>query len=123
MEYKRLSESDLRFMTLVWDNEPVGSMSLVKLCEGAFGWKKSTTFTMLKRLAEKGLLKNDGAVVTSLVPRNSVQRTESRLFVDQAFSGSLPDFLAAFFGGNTISEEEASELYALIEAHRRGDKQ
>jgi len=119
MEYKMLSESDYRFMSLVWDNEPVGSMSLVKLCAEAFGWKKSTTFTMLKRLAEKGLLKNDGAVVTALVPRESVQRTESRLFVDRTFAGSLSEFLAAFFNGKTITDAEAERLYALIEAHRK----
>ena len=119
MEYKRLFDGSYRFMSLIWDNEPIGSMSLVRLCEEAFGWKKSTTFTMLKKLADKGLVKNEDSIVTSLVPRENVQRTESRLFVDQTFSGSLPDFLTAFFGGKTISDAEAYELYALIDAHRK----
>ena len=119
MEYKRLCGSDLRFMKIVWDNEPIGSMELVRLCGEELGWKKSTVFTMLKKLGEKGLLKNENSVVTSLAARGSVESSESRLFVQQTFRGSLPDFLTAFFGGKTISDAEADELYSLIEAHRK----
>ena len=123
MEYKRLHEGSYRFLSLIWENEPIGSMQLVKLCENEFGWKKSTTFTMLKKLEEKGLVKNEGSVVKSLVTRDNVQRTESRLFVDQTFSGSLPDFLTAFFVGKPISDEEARELNERIEALRKGGEQ
>ena len=122
MEYKRLFEGSYRLMSLIWDNEPIGSMSLVRLCSEELGWKKSTTFTMLKKLAEKGLIKNEDSVVTSLVPREMVLRAESQRFVEQTFSGSLPEFLTAFFGGKTIDDAEAETLYALIEAHRKEQK-
>ena len=122
MEYKRLFEGSYRLMTLIWDNEPIGSTELVKLCAKELGWQKSTTYTMLKKLAAKDLLKNEDSVVTSLVPREMVQRAESRLFIEQTFSGSLPDFLTAFFDGKTIGDGEAEQLYALIEAHRKEHK-
>lgn len=117
MEYKRLGESEYRFMRLIWAKEPVGSMALVKLCEEEFGWKKSTTFTMLKRLGEKGLVKNEDALVTSAVPRDMVQRRESESFIRQTFEGSLPGFLVSFLGGKRISAEEAKELKKLIDDH------
>ena len=84
----------------------------------ALGWKKSTTYTMLKRLAEKGLVKNENAVVTSLVSREQVQSSESEYVVEQTFSGSLPGFLVAFLGNKTISDEEAEAIKRLIDAHR-----
>jgi len=120
MEYQKLCESDWRFMTVIWDSEPVSSTELVKLCQAKLGWKKSTTYTMLKKMIEKGLAKNENTVVTSAVSRDSVRKNESELFMDQTFSGSLPGFLAAFLGNRTISAEEADELIRLIEAHRTG---
>ena len=116
MEYKRLGEIEYRFMGLIWALEPVGSMALVAECAREFGWKKSTTFTMLKRLAEKGLIRNEGAVVRSVVARETVARRESECFVDQTFGGSLPGFLAAFLGARAVSDEEAEELKALIDS-------
>lgn len=115
MENRRLSESDYRFISLIWDHEPVSSMRLVSLCLEKFDWKKSTTFTMLKRLSEKGLVKNEKAVVTTLVSRSEVQAHESERFVEQTFAGSLPGFLASYLGGKTISREEAAELKRLID--------
>ena len=108
-------------MTVIWDSEPVSSTELVKLCQAKLGWKKSTTYTMLKKMIEKGLAKNENTVVTSAVSRDSVRKNESELFMDQTFSGSLPGFLAAFLGNRTISAEEADELIRLIEAHRTGN--
>lgn len=122
MEYQKLCESDFRFMTVIWDHEPVSSTELVKLCQEKLGWKKSTTYTMLKKMTEKGLAKNENTVVTSTVSRDSVQKNESELFVDQTFSGSLPGFLAAFLGNRTISEKEAEELIRLIEEHKTEDR-
>ena len=122
MEYQKLCESDFRFMTVIWDHEPVSSTELVKLCQEKLGWKKSTTYTMLKKMTEKGLAKNENTVVTSAVSRDSVQKNESELFVDQTFSGSLPGFLAAFLGNRIISEKEAEELIRLIEAHKTGER-
>ena len=118
MESKRLAESDYRFMSLIWDSEPVGSTRLAEIALDRLGWKKSTTYTMLKKLAEKGLIRNENAVVTALVPRERVQTAESEKFVEQTFAGSLPGFLVAFLGGKRISAAEAEELKALIDAHR-----
>ena len=114
MDYHRLCDSDYRFLSVVWDHEPVNSTELVRLCATELGWKKSTVYTMVKKLSEKGLLENENATVRSLVPRQEIQRLESRSFVDQTFRGSLPGFLVSFYGGRGISEEEAEELRQLI---------
>lgn len=118
MERRRLCESDYRFMDVIWDNEPVNSTKLVELCREKLGWKKSTTYTMLKKLCEKGFAQNENAVVTALIPRGEVQASESELFVEQTFGGSLPNFLVSFLGGKTISKQEAAELKRLIDAHK-----
>ena len=120
MERRRLAESDYRLMTVVWNHEPVSSMKLVEYCLEELGWKKSTTFTMLRKMVEKGYLKNENSVVSSLLSREQVQAAQSEIFVEQTFSGSLPGFLVAFLGGKTISEEEAEELRRLIDEHREG---
>jgi len=118
MNHKRLAESDYRFMCLVWDHEPVTSMALAEKALAELGWKKSTTYTMIKKMSEKGFLRSEKAVVTSLIAREQVQTAESEKFVEQTFHGSLPLFLTAFFGGRKISPEEAEELKSLIDAHR-----
>ena len=118
MEKFKLCESDYRFMSVIWDNEPVGSGKLVALCAERLGWKKPTTYTTLRKLCEKGYAKNCDTIVTATVPRERVQADESEHFVDHAFGGSLPGFLAAFLGGKTISAKEADELKRLIDAHR-----
>ncbi len=115
MAYQRLCESDYRFLSVIWDSEPVNSTELVRICAGELGWKKSTVYTMVKKLADKGLVVSENAVVRSLVPREEIQMQESRSFVDQTFSGSLPGFLVSFYGGKGISPEEAEELQRLIE--------
>ena len=120
METKRLYDAEARFMNIIWEREPVSSGTLVDLCLDRLGWKKSTTYTMLKRLADKGLVKNENAIVTALVSRGQMQCAESEYVVEQTFSGSLPGFLVAFLGGKTISDAEAEELKALIDAHREG---
>ena len=111
----RLSEMELRFMNIIWSMEPVASPELAKICEKEFGWKKSTTYTVLKRMENKGVLKNVDAVVTSMVAQDEVQKEESTRFVQEAFEGSLPQFLTAFMGGKKISKEEAEELKELID--------
>ena len=118
MDTKRLAESDYRFMCLIWDSEPVNSTALAEKARTALGWKKSTTYTMIKKMSEKGFIKNENAVVSALIPRERVQRVESEKFVEQTFAGSLPGFLVAFLGGKKISRAEAEELKALIDAHR-----
>ena len=121
-EQRRLCESDFRFMSVLWEHEPVSSMKLVELCREKFGWKKSTTFTMIKKLGVKGLLQNKNAVVTALIPREKVQAAESGLFLNQVFNGSLPNFLVSFFNGKTISNQEADELKRLIDEYREDEK-
>ena len=115
MAYHRLCESDYRFLSLIWDHEPVNSTELVRLAAEELGWKKSTVYTMVKKLAEKDLVANENATVRSLVPREEIQMQESRSLVDQTFSGSLPGFLVSFYGGRGISPEEAKELQKLID--------
>ncbi|MBR7147726.1 MAG: BlaI/MecI/CopY family transcriptional regulator [Firmicutes bacterium] len=118
MEQLKLCESDYRFMTVIWDYEPMQSRRLVELCSEKLGWKKATTYTTLKKLCEKGFAKNEETIVSSLIPREQVQAYASEHFVDHTFDGSLPGFLASFLGGKTISEQEAEELKRLIDAHK-----
>ena len=121
MEDLRLCDSEYRFMCLVWELSPVRSGDLVKAAQEQLGWKKSTTYTVLKKLVDRGILRNENAVVTAAVPREAVLREESRAVVDRAFDGSLPSFLAHFMGGRTISDEEADELKAVIDRYREGE--
>ena len=114
----RLCESDFRFMCVVWENEPVSSHDLVLKCNEQLGWKKSTTYTVLKKMSEKGFAKNEGSVITSLVAKKDVQKYESNRVVNTSFDGALPSFLASFFGGKKISENEAQELKRLIDNYR-----
>ena len=118
MDNLRLAEGEYRFACIVWDHEPLPSGKLVELCAKELGWKKSTTYTVLKKLVERGVLRNENAVVTAAVPKDEVLREESRAVVDRAFEGSLPSFLAHFMGGRTISDAEADELKAIIDRYR-----
>lgn len=120
MENLKLCESDYRFMTEVWEHEPLTSGRLVILCANHLGWKKPTTYTVLRKLGEKGLVKNTGTIVTSLVPKEKVQTLECEHFVKRTFSGSLPLFLSSFLNGKSITECEAEELKKVIDAHREG---
>ena len=112
----QMTETEYKFAELIWNEEPIGSGELVKQCAEKFGWKKSTTYTVIKRLTERGVVKTEDAVVTALVSRDEVQRAESRAFVERNFSGSLPGFLNAFVGGRGLSAEEAEELRRMIAA-------
>lgn len=118
MEHLKLCESDYRFMTVIWENEPLPSGKLVELCAKKLGWKKPTTYTTLKKLCEKGFAQNENTIVTSLIPQERVQAYASEHFVAHTFEGSLPGFLAAFLGGKIISEREAEELKRLIDQHQ-----
>ena len=120
MKDLKLCESDYRFMLLVWEAEPLPSGKLVELCWERLGWKKSTTYTVLKKLCGKGLVSNENATVSVLVPRQEVTAAESAAFVDRTFGGSLPGFVAAFLGGRKLSAKEAEELKRLIDAHKEG---
>lgn len=120
MENLKLCESDHRFMQVVWQHQPVSSGQLVTLCSQHLGWKKPTTYTVLRKLCERGLLQNKDTIVTALVPQEAVDAYQSDYFVERTFEGSLPRFLTAFLGGRVISPSEAEELKQLIDAHKEG---
>lgn len=111
----RLAESEFRFMKIVWENRPLASAQLVKLCADRLGWKKSTTYTVLKRLAEKEMVKNENSVIIALVSEKEVQAYESAAVVDRSFGGNLPDFVAAFMGGRKLNKKDADRLRQMIE--------
>lgn len=122
MDHLRLAEGEYRFACIVWEHEPLPSGKLVELSQAQLGWKKSTTYTVLKKLVDRGVLRNENAVVTAAVPKEEVLREESRAVVERAFEGSLPSFLAHFMGGRTLSDAEADELKAVIDRYREGDR-
>lgn len=114
----QLGTIETKFADMIWENEPVVSSQLVKLCADAFGWKKSTTYTVLSRLCNKGLFKNENGTVTSLVSATDFHSEQSKQFVEDSFGGSLPAFLAAFMNGKKISEKETREIEAMIAKFR-----
>ena len=114
----RLAEGEYRFATLVWENEPLPSGQLVRLAADALGWKKSTTYTVLKKLCERGILCNENGTVTALVKQSAVQQQESTAVVERTFGGSLPRFVAAFLNEKPISAAEAAEIRAILDAAR-----
>ena len=120
MEQLKLCESEYRFAGIVWKNEPLGSGELVNLCEKELGWKKSTTYTVLKKLCERGIFQNENALVTSLIKQEQVQKFESEQFIVRTFGGSLPRFITAFMNDKTLSKQEADELKTIIDSYRAG---
>ncbi len=115
----RLGEVEMRFADIIWKNEPLSSGELVKLCEKELNWKKSTTYTILHRLCERGLFRNERGRVTSLVTKEEFFAGQSEQFVDDTFHGSLPGFLAAFTTRRKLSEKEIRELKEIIERNRQ----
>ena len=120
MEEIRLCDSEYRFLQVVWEAAPVPSGQLAELCRQQLGWKKSTVYTVLKKMCEKGLLRNENAVVSVVVPRERVTASEAEQFVDRTFGGSLPGFLAAFMSGKKLTAREAEEVKQLIDRYREG---
>jgi len=116
----RLTEMEGKFADLIWDNEPVSSGDLVKLCESELNWKKSTTYTMLKRLESKGIFDNQNGVVVAIIKREDFFAVQSNQFVKEAFNGSLPKFLAAFTKTRKLSDSEIEDVLRLINEHKEG---
>lgn len=108
-----------RFADIVWANEPVTSGELVKLCERELKWKKPTTYTVLRKLCEKGLLQNEGGIVTALISREDFYSSKSEQIVRDSYKGSLPAFVAAFISRQAISEEEVNEIQQMIDNFRK----
>lgn len=115
-----LCESEYRFACIVWENEPISSGELVKLCNDKLGWKKSTTYTVLKKLCERKILNNDNATVTALVKQEQVQKFESEQFVSKTFNGSLPQFIASFMSDKKLSQAEADQIKKMIDTYKEG---
>ena len=118
MREKGLTEAEFKFAEIIWENAPLKSSELVKLCEAVLNWKKSTTYTMLKRLEEKGIFENAGGLVRVLIQKDDFFSEQSKRFVAETFEGSLPKFVAAFTRSKKLSEAEIEELYRLIEEHK-----
>ncbi len=108
-----------KFVDLIWKNEPLGSGELVKLCEKELNWKKPTTYTVLRRLCEKGVLQNENGVVTSLISRDAYYSAKSERVVEDSYEGSLPAFVAAFLSRGKITKKEAEEIQQMIEEYRK----
>lgn len=115
MSTPKVFESEYRFCLILWEHEPVKSTELVKLCEQELGWKKATTYTVIKRLSERGVVKSEDAVVTSLVSKQEVQKAEMEEMVEKTFEGSLPAFVAAFASHAKLKEEDAKKLLQMID--------
>lgn len=121
METPKVFESEYRFCLILWEHEPVKSSELVALCREQLGWKPTTTYTVIKRLSERGVLKNENTVVSSLVSKDEVQAAEIDEMVEKTFEGSLPAFVAAFTKHQKISEEEIDALQQMIDRYRKGE--
>lgn len=115
MDEQKLGTIETKFADLIWDNEPLPSGQLVKLCEQALGWKKSTTYTVLKRLCDKGLFRNENGVVSSRMTKHEYAAAQSERFVEDTFGGSLPAFLAAFSRRKQLSQADIAEIQKMID--------
>lgn len=118
MSVYKLTESEEIFAQLIWNNEPIASGELVNLCEKEMNWKKSTTYTVLRKLCDKGVFKNENTVVSSVITKDEYKAKQSVHFVEDIFGGSLPKFLTAFIGEKKLNRQQAEELKKLIDEHK-----
>ena len=118
MEPYKLGEMERRLAEMLWERAPLRTRDLVAACAEAFAWKRTTTYTMLSRLCERGLFKNEGGTVSALMSRDALAALQSERFVEENFGGSLPRFLAAFTSRHSLSEREREELQRLIDESR-----
>ncbi len=121
MDTPKIFESEYRFCLILWEHEPIKSRELVQLCQDQLGWKPTTTYTVIKRLAQRGVLKNENTVVSALVTKEEAQAAEIDQLVEKRFEGSLPAFLAAFTRHQKLSQEEVDEIQQMIDRYRRGE--
>ena len=120
MNTPKIHESEYRFCLIMWEHEPVTAVELVKLCQQQLGWKRTTTYTVIKRLTERGVLKNENGTVMALVSKEEAQAREINELVEEKFQGSLPAFVAAFTRRKDISEDELDEVQRMIDRIRKG---
>ena len=116
METPKIFESEYRFCLLLWEHEPVNSTKLVAVCKEELGWSKATTYTVIRRLAERGVLKNENTMVTSLVSKEEAQASRLTEMMEETFEGSIPAFIAAFSRSKKLSKSDVDQLQALIDS-------
>lgn len=121
MDTPKVFESEYRFCLILWEHAPIKSSELVRLCSTQLGWKPTTTYTVIKRLAERGVLKNENTIVTPLVSKDQVQAAELNEMVEKTFEGSLPAFIAAFTKSRRLEETELDALQQMIDRYRKGE--
>ena len=117
MEIPKIFESEYRFCLILWEHEPVSSGRLVELCKEQLGWSKATTYTVIRRLSERGVLKNENTVVTSLISKEEAQTSRLNEMVEETFEGSMPAFIAAFSKSKRLSRQEVDQLQQLIDSY------
>lgn len=122
MEDHKLGAMETRFAELIWVHAPIASGELVKICQKELEWKKSTTYTVLKKLCDRGIFQNQDGVVTSIVSQKEFQSRQSRRFVEDTFAGSLPAFIAAFAEGGNLTDRDISEIRRMIDTYEGGGK-
>ena len=122
METPKIFESEYRFCRILWEHQPIKSKELVKLCQEQLGWKPTTTYTVIKRLSERGVVKNENTVVSALVSQQEVQAAQVDEMMEKTFDGSLPAFIAAFSRNRKVSPEEIDQVQAMIDRFRRGEQ-
>ena len=115
METPKIFESEYRFCLILWEHEPIRSTELAKLCKEKLDWSKTTTYTVIKRLSERGVLKNENTIVSSLISKDEAQQSELNELVEKKFEGSLPAFIAAFARRQELSDDEVAEIRRIIE--------
>ena len=117
MDIPKIFESEYRFACIVWEHEPIIMRQLVKLCSDKLGWKRTTTYTVLKRLTDRGIMTSKDSIITSLISKKEIQRQESRQFINRTFDGSLPNFIAAFTNNKSLSSQEVAEIKRMIDEY------
>ena len=117
METPKIFESEYRFCLLLWDTEPINSTKLVQLAKESLGWSKATTYTVIRRLAERGVVKNENTIVTTLISKEEAQNSRLEEMVEETFEGSMPAFIAAFSRSKKLTRQEVEQLKALIDSY------
>jgi len=122
MRVPKIHESEYRFCLIMWEHEPVSSLELVRLCQEKLAWKRTTTYTVIKRLGERGVLKMENGVVTALISKEEAEKAEIETFVESKFGGSLPAFVAAFTKHQDLSDKDLDEVQRMIDRIRKGER-
>ncbi|MBQ3090098.1 MAG: BlaI/MecI/CopY family transcriptional regulator [Oscillospiraceae bacterium] len=122
MDFPKIYESEYRFCLILWEYEPVTAAELARLCQDRLGWKRTTTYTVIKRLGQRGVLKNDSGTITSLISKDAAQELEIDELLEKKFEGSLPAFVAAFTRRQKLSDRDLDEVQRMIDRIRRGEQ-